>query len=101
MSKAIEAVYENGVLKPFKRVKLPEHKKFKIILESESKPVTKKSCSLTRIIDIAKNCTDTNLSTRHDKYLYGEIAEWRSLLTPAPSVPPPFQKINTTLKQNP
>ena len=75
MSKSIEAVYENGVFKPLKRVKLPEHKRFKIILESEAKPVTKKSCSLSGIIDIAKNCPDTDLSTRHDKYLYGEIAE--------------------------
>jgi predicted DNA-binding antitoxin AbrB/MazE fold protein len=75
MSKAIEAVFENGIFRPLKKVKLPEHKKFKIILESEAKPVTKKSCSLTGIIDIAKNCTDTDLSTHHDKYLYGEIAE--------------------------
>jgi len=75
MSKSIEAVFENGIFRPLKKVKLPEHKRFKIILESESKPVTKKSCSLTGIIDIAKNCTDTDLSTHHDKYLYGEIAE--------------------------
>jgi predicted DNA-binding antitoxin AbrB/MazE fold protein len=75
MSKAIEAVFENGIFRPLKKVNLPEHKKFKIILESEAKPVTRKPCSLAGIIDIAKNCSDTDLSTRHDKYLYGEITE--------------------------
>lgn len=31
-----------------------------------------KSCTLIGIIDIAKDCSDTDLSTHHDKYLYGE-----------------------------
>ena len=75
MSKSIEAVFENGIFRPLKKVRLPEHKKFKIILENEAKPDTKKSCSLKGIIDLAKDCSDTDLSTRHDKYLYGEIAE--------------------------
>ncbi|MCX5886176.1 MAG: antitoxin family protein [Proteobacteria bacterium] len=75
MSKSIEAVFGNGIFRPLKKVRLPEHKKFKIILENEAKPVTRKPCSLAGIIDIAKNCPDTDLSTRHDKYLYGEIAE--------------------------
>lgn len=29
-----------------------------------------KKCSLAGIIDIAKDCTDTDLSLHHDKYLY-------------------------------
>lgn len=31
-----------------------------------------KKCSLAGIIDIAKDCSDTDLSVHHDKYLYGE-----------------------------
>ena len=33
-----------------------------------------KKCSLAGIIDIAKDCPDTDLSVHHDKYLYGESA---------------------------
>ncbi len=29
-------------------------------------------CSLAGIIDIAKDCSDTDLSVHHDKFLYGE-----------------------------
>ena len=29
-----------------------------------------KKCSLAGIIDIAKDCSDTDLSVHHDKYLY-------------------------------
>ncbi len=31
-----------------------------------------KKCSLAGIIDIAKDCSDADLSVHHDKYLYGE-----------------------------
>ncbi len=34
-----------------------------------------KKCSLAGIIDIAKDCSDTDLSVHHDKYLYGEAAD--------------------------
>jgi predicted DNA-binding antitoxin AbrB/MazE fold protein len=71
MTKTIEAVYENGVFKPLQKVKLPEHKKLTIIIESEVKKRTRKACTLRSIIDIAKNCSDTNLSTQHDTFLYG------------------------------
>lgn len=30
-----------------------------------------KKCSLAGIIDLAKDCSDTDLSVHHDKYLYG------------------------------
>jgi len=30
-------------------------------------------CSLTSIIDIAKDCSDTDLSVHHDKHLYGSV----------------------------
>jgi predicted DNA-binding antitoxin AbrB/MazE fold protein len=32
MTKTVEAIYENGVFKPVKKVKLPEHKKIKLTI---------------------------------------------------------------------
>jgi len=73
MSKAINAVYENGVFKPLGKIKLPEHKKLRIILETKEEVINEGKCSLSGIIDIAKDCSDTDLSIHHDKYLYGEV----------------------------
>jgi predicted DNA-binding antitoxin AbrB/MazE fold protein len=75
MSKIIDAIYENGVFKPLKKIKLPEHKKLKIIIADKPESTKSKKCSLKRIIDIAKDCSDTDLAVRHDKYLYGEAGE--------------------------
>ena len=41
----------------------------------EVKQTNGKRCSLAGIIDIAKDCPDTDLSVHHDKYLYGEAAD--------------------------
>jgi predicted DNA-binding antitoxin AbrB/MazE fold protein len=73
--KAIDAVFEKGVFKPLEKVDVPEHKRLKIILEDIDKRFIRKKCSLTGIIDIAKDCSDTDLSTHHDKYLYGEALD--------------------------
>lgn len=35
MLKTIEAVYENGVLKPTKKLLVPEHSRLKLIISSE------------------------------------------------------------------
>jgi len=72
MPKTIEAVYENGVFKPLEKVHLPEHRKLKIIFDNEAETPVKKKNSLAGIIDIAKDCVDTDLSVNHDKFLYGE-----------------------------
>jgi predicted DNA-binding antitoxin AbrB/MazE fold protein len=71
MSKVIDAVFEDGVFKPLEKVDVPEHKKLKIILADKVKPTIKRKCTLEGIIDIAKDCSDTDLSVNHDKYLYG------------------------------
>jgi predicted DNA-binding antitoxin AbrB/MazE fold protein len=71
MSKVIEAVFEDGVFKPLKKVDVPEHKKLRIILADKVQTTVKRKCSLEGIIDIAKDCYDTDLSIQHDKYLYG------------------------------
>jgi predicted DNA-binding antitoxin AbrB/MazE fold protein len=75
MSKIIDAIYENGVFRPLIKIKLPEHKKLKIIIADKTASTKSKKCSLKGIIDIAKDCSDTDLSSRHDKYLYGEAGE--------------------------
>lgn len=74
MPHVINAVYEDGVLKPLEKVSLKEHEKIKIILANEESPV-QAECSLAGIIDIAKGCPDTDLSIHHDKYLYGEASD--------------------------
>lgn len=75
MSHAINTVYENGVFKPLEKVYLKEHKKVRIILENEVESATEEESSLSGIIDIAKDCRDTDLSIHHDKYLYGELGD--------------------------
>ena len=75
MSKVIDAIYENGVFKPLEKVDIKEHKKVKIILTSEVGYQTPEEFTLSGIIDIAKDCPDTDLSSHHDKYLYGEVLD--------------------------
>ncbi|MBI4688789.1 MAG: antitoxin family protein [Nitrospirae bacterium] len=71
MPKTIEAIYENGVFKPLKKINLPEHKRLTIIVPDKTEQRGKRKCSLNGIIDLAKDCSDTDLSVYHDKYLYG------------------------------
>ncbi len=35
MSKTIEAIYEDGVLKPTKKLKIPEHSRLRLIISTE------------------------------------------------------------------
>ncbi|OGQ56327.1 MAG: hypothetical protein A3J24_07710 [Deltaproteobacteria bacterium RIFCSPLOWO2_02_FULL_53_8] len=71
MTRIIEAVFEDGVFKPCNRVNLKEHSKIKIILSDEAEITREPVCTLTGIIDIAADCTDTDLSIRHNEFLYG------------------------------
>ena len=70
MSKIIDAIYENGVFKPLRKVKYPEHKRLQLIIAANAEPTKGKKCSLKGIIDVAKDCSDSDLSVHHDKYLY-------------------------------
>jgi predicted DNA-binding antitoxin AbrB/MazE fold protein len=74
MSRVIDAIFENGVFKPLERIDLKEHEKVTIIVTNEGEP-QQKECILDGIIDIASNCTDTDLSVHHDKYLYGKVSD--------------------------
>jgi len=71
MTRIIEAVFEDGVFKPCGKVSLKEHQKIKIILSDETETAQEPGCTLSGIIDIAADCADTDLSTRHNEHLYG------------------------------
>jgi predicted DNA-binding antitoxin AbrB/MazE fold protein len=75
MSRIINAIFEKGVFKPLGKVNIKEHEKVKIILADEEAVSHKAECNLNGIIDIAKDCSDTDLSILHDKYLYGEVVD--------------------------
>ncbi len=69
MPKTVEAVYENGVFKPLKKVRLREHQKvaLTILTENEMDSATKSALSIIGIGE--SSFKDTAL--KHDEYLYG------------------------------
>ena len=73
MPKTIEVIFENGVFRPLEKVAVKEHERLKIILASEVEYPLQGESTLAGIIDIAKDCSDTDLSLHHDKYLYGDV----------------------------
>ncbi|MBI3753440.1 MAG: antitoxin family protein [Deltaproteobacteria bacterium] len=78
MLKTIEAVYEKGVFKPLKKLRIGEHEKVEltIVRKTEMDAMSKKALS---IIGIGKsNFKDT--ADRHDEYLYGK--KRRTLIKP-------------------
>ncbi|MEW6674552.1 MAG: antitoxin family protein [Nitrospirota bacterium] len=70
MPKTVEAIYENGVFKPIKKVRLGEHEKVEltILRKAEMDDATKKALSIIGIG--GSSFKDTAL--RHDEYLYGK-----------------------------
>jgi len=75
MTETITAVYENGIFKPFKKVKLPNHKKFQLILfpaeEDIPKLVKAQKKAIKKFCGIGKSGLK-DVSSNHDKYLYGK-----------------------------
>ncbi len=71
MPRTIEAIYEDGVLKPLDKIGFKEHSKIRIIVPTEAEGPVVEEETLDGIIDIAGDCTDSDLSVYHDKYLYG------------------------------
>ena len=64
----------DNIEKEIKNLKLYVLKKL-IPTVKKVKQTNGKKCSLAGIIDIAKDCSDTDLSVHHDKYLYGEAID--------------------------
>ena len=70
MPKTVEAIYEDGVLKPLKKIRLTEHQKVElnIFTEDEIDDITRTALS---IVGIGKSkFKDT--AQKHDEYLYGK-----------------------------
>ena len=75
MSKTVAAIYENGVFRPLKKVRLSEHQKVElnIFTEDEIDNVTQNALSIIGIGESPYKDT----ARKHDEYLYGKK---RSLL---------------------
>jgi len=70
MPKTVEAIYEDGVFKPLKKIRLTEHQKVElnVFTEDEIDKMTKVAFS---IIGVGKSeFKDT--AQKHDEYLYGK-----------------------------
>jgi len=70
MPKTIEAIYEGGVFKPLKKIRLNEHQKVElnVFTKDEIDDITKTALS---IIGIGES-TFKDTAKTHDEYLYGK-----------------------------
>ncbi len=70
MPKTVEAVYENGVFKPLKKIRFDEHQRVElnIFTKKEIDELTKTALS---IIGIGKS-SFKDTAQKHDEYLYGK-----------------------------
>ncbi len=78
MTKTIEAIYEHGVFKPVKKLKLPLHERFKLVIspieeeaQAAKKHVERQRKALLAIAGTAASGLG-DVSAKHDKYLYGK-----------------------------
>jgi len=70
MPNTIEAIYEDGVFKPLKKIRLNEHQKVElnVFTKDEIDDITKTALS---IIGIGES-TFKDTAKKHDEYLYGK-----------------------------
>lgn len=76
MPMQIHAVYEDGVLKPFGKINIPEHKEIDLIIlneeeDSTSKLVASQSKAMRGLIGIGDSGSKTT-AREHDKYIYSK-----------------------------
>ena len=71
MTKAIVAVYEEGIFKPLQKIDLPEHKHVHLVVipEEDARLLELQKKELSSIIGIGKSGI-RDVSRRHDKYIY-------------------------------
>ena len=73
MQKTIDAIYEDGVFKPTKKVAIKEHTKLKLVVLKEDRDAgivaKKQSRALLSLAGIWESGV-MNVSEEHDKYLY-------------------------------
>ncbi len=78
MPKVIDAVFENGVFKPLRKVKFHEHERVKLSVSS----VEQEAASIKKLVEKQKKAFLkiagtgagglTDVSKNHNKYLYGK-----------------------------
>ena len=76
MALTVEAVYENGVLKPAQPLPLKEHEQVRVTVEPARPPIWERIAALTADAppeELAKLPTDG--ASQHDHYLYGTPKE--------------------------
>lgn len=73
MVQTITAIYENGVLKPLEKIKLPNHKKIQLLIFPSEKEIPKlvksQKNALRKYCGTIKS-GQKDISRNHDKYLY-------------------------------
>lgn len=76
MTKIVNAIYEDGVFKPVKKVKLPEHERFRLTISTLDegqteikKTVAMQKRALKKLIGVGRSGLSDG-SVNHDKYLY-------------------------------
>ncbi len=72
MSITVEAVYENGVLKPVQPLPLKEHETVRVTVEQEQPSLAERIVARARALPPgALDALPDDLAAEHDHYLYG------------------------------
>lgn len=70
MQETINAIYENGVIKPLQKLHFKEHEKVTVTISKPTRKAKTKSPAMSLIGIFESGIGD--LSREHDKYLYGQ-----------------------------
>jgi predicted DNA-binding antitoxin AbrB/MazE fold protein len=72
MSITVEAVYENGVLKPVQPLPLKEHETVRVTVEEKQPSLAERIAALARNLPAeVVDAWPTDGASQHDHYLYG------------------------------
>ncbi|OGW04420.1 MAG: hypothetical protein A2889_09210 [Nitrospinae bacterium RIFCSPLOWO2_01_FULL_39_10] len=69
MQETVEAIYEDGVIKPLQKLRIKEHQKLTVTISRRSTKVKPENPAMA-LVGIFESGIK-NLSSEHDKYLYG------------------------------
>ena len=71
MSKIIDAIYENGIFRPLRKLRLKERQRVKIeiLSEEDGSPLEVQKKILLELAGLGKS-NSTDIARNHDRYLY-------------------------------
>ena len=69
LQETVEAIYEDGVIKPLQKLRIKEHQKLTVTISRRSTKVKPENPAMA-LVGIFESGIK-NLSSEHDKYLYG------------------------------